>query len=88
MSENNVVDSHVDGARKAARMSHLVGLGQSNEQGAQSTPVVSGADLGHSALMYDRGIQTRSETCAQEAPKLRAALGFAVTPLTPVGYKL
>ena len=52
----------------STRLSHIIGLGQSNEQGAQSEPVVSKTDLGDDALMFDRGTQTRSETFAPIVP--------------------
>ena len=72
----------------STRLSHIVGLGQSNEQGAQSEPVVSKADLGDNALMFNRGTKTRSETVVPSVPEARDAASFVVIPLAPGGSDL
>ena len=68
-----------------AWISHIVGLGQSNEQGAQSIPYVSGAELGYGALMFVRGVQTRPLIDPNPLDDLSDC---AVAPLTGAGDKI
>lgn len=65
-------------------VAHIVGLGQSNEMGAQSTPVVSSGELGFGAYKFVRGIHTRSVSDAPASPERRSASDFSFTPLVAI----
>ena len=61
-------------------VSHIVGLGQSNEQGAQATPVVSGVDVGFGAFKFARGLQSWLSSDHPADPASRAG-SFGFVPL-------
>jgi hypothetical protein len=62
-------------------ISHVIGLGQSNEEGSQSQPIVTATDPGFGAYKFARGIHTYNPSDNPATPENRVASDFTFVPL-------
>ncbi|MFE0757191.1 hypothetical protein ACFW16_24745 [Inquilinus sp. NPDC058860] len=63
---------------------HIIGHGQSEQEGAEAIPPVTTAETGHDAMRFARGARTWLEANFPAAPASRPDSDFQLVPLTEV----
>jgi hypothetical protein len=63
---------------------HVIGMGQSEHEGAEAIPPVTAAQTGHAAVRFGRGVRTFLLTDHPNDPENRPPGDFDIVPLTEV----